>query len=101
MKHTLSPAYDTYRIFRCSDCDPDYYDEDTPDDERYDGPYEIILPIDGQLVTGAVDESSPIGDCPRCGSHLSMCTDTEVTVTRTFTPDRPTVAEEHQAKRDE
>lgn len=80
MKMELSPVYDEYRIFRCSDCDPEY---DEPDEKSgYDHAYEVILPVDKNIIHGLINESCPIDFCPRCQSHLSLCSDVIVTVTR-------------------
>lgn len=78
----LSPAYERYHVFVCSDCHPDYNDEDTPEDERYELPFEIVLPIDGERVRDDGDPACPIEHCPRCQSYLSMCSAGVVTLER-------------------
>lgn len=71
--------HERWRLFTCSDCDPSMADDDD-DAKQYDKPYQVALPmedIDGYSMA-AHDVSCPINTCPRCGSHLSLCSDTEV-----------------------
>lgn len=81
MNFEMTPRYDTYRVFVCSDCDPTFADDDDTGAE-FDHAYEVILPVDGNLVKGSPDESGPIDRCPRCDSYLSLCCDDLVVVER-------------------
>ena len=76
----LAPAHEEYKIFTCSDCHPDYDDPKDTESEHYEKPYEVILPMNEGGVTGRADESCPVDNCPRCGSYLSMCSDSIVKV---------------------
>ena len=53
-----------WQLHTCVDCDPEYADEDNPEDEahKYDKPYVMVIPV-----------GDPAPDtCPRCGSYLGM-----------------------------
>lgn len=85
----LSPVYEEYRLFRCSDCDPEHWDaEERAEREEeglplYENAYEVVLPIDGELVkSDRADVSAPVNTCPRCDSHLSLCADVSVRLVR-------------------
>jgi hypothetical protein len=77
-----TPAHTEYALWACSDCHPDTWDEDSGE-ERYELPYEVVLPVDGAVVAEAKREPvCPLDRCPRCQSHLSLLFEKRVRVER-------------------
>ena len=60
-----------WRLYECSDCNPEFADANDPEGAEYAEPYRIICQIG----------TEPPEHCPRCASYLSLCETTEVDVT--------------------
>jgi DNA-directed RNA polymerase subunit RPC12/RpoP len=58
-------------LYRCSDCDPEFAEDDEDERTQYTGPMRMVYPA---------EEDKP-DYCPRCGSYLSLDEGTEVYVT--------------------
>lgn len=80
--------HERWRLYTCSDCHPDNYDEESGD-PKYETAYQVVLPFEkiptseGRQYNPENPESAcPIQYCPRCGGYLSLGADAEVRVER-------------------
>jgi hypothetical protein len=80
-------SHERWRLYTCSDCHPDNWDNEEDDGPKYGTAYQVVLPFErvasdeGGMYNPENHESScPLNFCPRCASYLSLLADDEVRV---------------------